>query len=71
MRCGCMGRRPRRRIAMRRWRGVAIAYLRAEGYWGLEQYEEAKEQFRDCDRAAGGSGDVAGAVGDAVARAVQ
>ncbi len=44
--CGCMGRRRRRQIALRRWRRSRSAYLRAEGYWGLEQYDEANEQFR-------------------------
>src|SRR5271167_3115249 len=26
--------------------GSNSAYLRAEGYWGLEQYDQANEQFR-------------------------
>ena len=32
-------------MLLSRWRSKS-AYFRAEGYWGLEQYDQANEQFR-------------------------
>ena len=44
--CANMARRLRRKPALSRWCAANSAYYRAEGYWGLEQYDQANEQFR-------------------------
>ncbi len=41
------GKLPEARACFARLAGATDPYLRAEGLWGLEQYREANEQFKE------------------------
>jgi len=47
--CRALGKHGRRAEAQKCYESLSAArdpYLRAEGYWGMEKYEEANNQFR-------------------------